>query len=63
MNVNILSNEELISYIEAGVIENAPAKLVLDLLEQISKLEDEVRGLENLLEDSDKYCAECQESF
>lgn len=47
MNVNILSNEELISYIEAGVVTSVTADKVLDIIqefrEELEQLREELR--------------------
>lgn len=66
MNVNILSNEELISYIEAGVVTSVTSDKVLEIIrefqEEIESLEettkelkDEIWHLEN------KPCEFCDE--
>lgn len=36
MNVNILSVDELITYIENGTIESVPAVRVLEIIEQVT---------------------------
>lgn len=47
MNVNILSNEELISYIEAGVITSVTADKVLEIIQEfrqeLEQLREELR--------------------
>ena len=48
MNLSQLSTEEIIHYIEAGIIENVPGEVVLEILEYYSS-PDEV---EEVSEDS-----------
>lgn len=35
MNINVLSVDELITYIENGTIESVPAARVLEIIEQV----------------------------
>lgn len=42
MNLSQLSTEEIIHYIEAGIIESVPGEVVLEIFEKhVFKLEDE----------------------
>lgn len=51
MNLSQLSTEEIIHYIEAGIIENVPGEVVLKIIEKVKEGEFS-RGWEAALDES-----------
>jgi hypothetical protein len=46
-NLSILSTEEIIHYIEAGIVENIPGEVVLKILSKMEELKEELNESEN----------------
>lgn len=47
MNINILSTEELIHYVEAGILESVPSDIILKFTQEIKELKEALQDAEN----------------